>query len=173
LCSNKESIACRYGLITEPELVDANVSEVCDRYGLSRKTWYKWRKRYETEGIKGLENQSRKPHTINMKATTILERLILQHRSEKLGPRRIKHRLRRRYHVSLSTRTIYKVLKRNECNTLYLYHRVVYSRFERSKPNELVQMDILGPSYLKGSRKKNYLIHCLDDHSRKGNRIEC
>ena len=154
-------------MITEPELVDADVSEVCNRYAVSRKTLYKWRKRYQSEGIKGLENRSRRPYIVNRKVTTSIEQLILQHRDEKLGPRRIKHRLRRRYHVSLSTRTIYKVLKRNGCNTLYPSEKVVYRRFERSKPNELVQMNIVGPFYLKGTRKKNYLIHCLDDHSRK------
>jgi len=167
MCSNKESIDFRYRLITEPELVEANVIDVCNRYAVSRKTLYKWRKRYEAEGIKGLENRSRKPNAINRKVTTSIEQLILQHRSQKLGPRRIRHRLRRRYHIRLSTRTIYKVLKRNECNMLYPSKKVVYRRFERSKPNELLQMDILGPFYLKGSRKKNYLIHCLDDHSRK------
>jgi len=167
LCSNKESIDFRYRLITEPELVDANVREVCTRYSVSRKTWYKWKKRYETEGIKGLENRSRKPHTIDRKVTPSLQQHILQHRAEKLGPRRIRHRLRRRYQVSLSTRTIYKVLKRDGCNLLHPVEKVAYRRFERSKPNELVQMDTLGPFYLKGTRNKNYLIHCLDDHSRR------
>ena len=116
---NKESIDFRYRLIAELGLVDTNVSEVCNRYGVSRKTWCKWRKRCEADGVQGLEKQSRKPHAIDRKITTSLEQLILQHRAQNLGPRRIKHRLRRRHHVSLSTRTIYKVLKRNACNTLY------------------------------------------------------
>ena len=101
ICMNKESIDFKYRLITEPELVEANVNEVCNRYAVSRKTLYKWKKRYEAEGVKGLENRSRKPNAINRKVTTSIEQLILQHRSQKLGPRRIRHRLRRRYHVSL------------------------------------------------------------------------
>ena len=35
------------------------------------------------------------------------------------------------------------------------------------KPNQMVQMDILGPFYLENSNKKNYFISCEDDCSRK------
>ncbi len=35
------------------------------------------------------------------------------------------------------------------------------------KPNQMVQMDILGLFYLQNSDKKNYFISCEDDCSRK------
>jgi transposase InsO family protein len=35
------------------------------------------------------------------------------------------------------------------------------------KPNQMVQMDILGPFYLPNSNQKNYFISCEDDCSRK------
>jgi putative transposase len=34
-------------------------------------------------------------------------------------------------------------------------------------PNDMVQMDILGPFYLSNSSERNYIISCLDDCSRK------
>ncbi|MGB8934574.1 MAG: DDE-type integrase/transposase/recombinase, partial [Candidatus Nitrosopolaris sp.] len=34
-------------------------------------------------------------------------------------------------------------------------------------PNDMVQMDILGPFYLSNSNERNYFISCLDDYSRK------
>ena len=34
-------------------------------------------------------------------------------------------------------------------------------------PNDMVQIDILGPFYLSNSRERNYFISCLDDCSRK------
>jgi transposase InsO family protein len=34
-------------------------------------------------------------------------------------------------------------------------------------PNEMLQMDILGPFYLSNSSQRNYIISCLDDCSRK------
>ena len=35
------------------------------------------------------------------------------------------------------------------------------------KPNQMIQMDILGPFYLENSAPKNYFISCEDDCSRK------
>jgi transposase InsO family protein len=34
-------------------------------------------------------------------------------------------------------------------------------------PNDMVQMDILGPFYLHSSNQRNYIISCIDDCSRK------
>jgi len=34
-------------------------------------------------------------------------------------------------------------------------------------PNDMLQMDILGPFYLGNSSRRNYIISCLDDCSRK------
>ena len=36
-----------------------------------------------------------------------------------------------------------------------------------TKPNQMVQMDILGPFYLENCAQKNYFISCIDDCSRK------
>ncbi len=38
-----------------------NVSELCRRFGVSRKTGYKWLSRYAAEGSAGLVDQSRRP----------------------------------------------------------------------------------------------------------------
>jgi putative transposase len=38
-------------------------SELCDRYGISRKTGYKWIDRYRSEGPAGLAERSRRPHS--------------------------------------------------------------------------------------------------------------
>ena len=36
-------------------------NELCSRYGVSRKTGYKWVERYEREGVEGLEERTRRP----------------------------------------------------------------------------------------------------------------
>lgn len=40
-----------------------SMSELCERLGVSRKTGYKWLERYQAEGLAGLGDQSRKPHS--------------------------------------------------------------------------------------------------------------
>jgi transposase InsO family protein len=39
------------------------MTELCERYGVSRKTGYKWLARFEEEGKRGLEDRSRAPHS--------------------------------------------------------------------------------------------------------------
>ncbi|HEX7072294.1 MAG TPA: IS481 family transposase [Rhodothermales bacterium] len=39
-----------------------SMTELCDQYGISRKTGYKWVDRYEAEGRAGLVDRSRRPH---------------------------------------------------------------------------------------------------------------
>lgn len=39
-----------------------SMSELCDRYGISRPTGYKWRDRYEAGGVAALQDRSHAPH---------------------------------------------------------------------------------------------------------------
>ena len=39
-----------------------SVTELCDHYGISRKTGYKWIERYEHGGLASLAERSRRPH---------------------------------------------------------------------------------------------------------------
>ena len=153
----------------EPERSGKSISDVCIAFGVSRATWYKWKRRYDTYGIDGLKNQSRKPHNIkNLKVTEELEKLVLELRlNNRFGPMRIRFRLKRKYGVSLGTKTIYNLLKRHKLNVLAVKLKRKYKRFEMKHPNELVQMDTKGPFYLKASRTKHYFIHVIDDCSRK------
>lgn len=156
-------------MIIEPERSGKTVSDVCIAFGVSRETWYKWKRRYDTSGLDGLKNQSRRPHNIKyVKVTGELEKIILELRlNSRFGPRRIKFRLKRKYGVSLGTKTIYNLLKKHKLNVLSVKLKRKYKRFEMKHPNELVQMDTKGPFYLKASRSKHYFIHAIDDCSRK------
>ncbi|MGB0026262.1 MAG: DDE-type integrase/transposase/recombinase, partial [Nitrososphaeraceae archaeon] len=40
-------------------------------------------------------------------------------------------------------------------------------RFAMKRPTDMVQMDILGPFYIRNSSQRNYISSCLDDCSRK------
>ena len=159
----------RYRMIIEPERSGKSISDVCIAFGVSRATWYKWKRRYDTYGIDGLKNQSRKPHNIkNLKVTEELEKLVLELRlNNRFGPMRIRFRLKRKYGVSSRSKTIYNLLKRHKLNVLAVKLKRKYKRFEMKHPNELVQMDTKGPFYLKASRTKHYFIHVIDDCSRK------
>ena len=52
----------RRELMRELREGEHSVTELSERYGLSRKTIYSWKRRYEQERLKGLEPRSRRPH---------------------------------------------------------------------------------------------------------------
>jgi transposase InsO family protein len=148
-----------------------SVSNICKRYGTARKSYYKWKNRYKQKGIEGLKDLSRRPRNIKYrKITPEVEKAMLDLRISKIfGCRRIKFRLKRTMNLSLSTRTIYKMLKIHGLNILKCQSKIIktYKQFNMEHPNDMVQMDILGPFYLYNSNAKNYFISCLDDCSRK------
>ena len=164
-------IRTKFNIIHEKEWTGDTISNICSRYGVSRKTYHKWNNRYKQKGIEGLLDVSKRPHTIKYKKiTSEVEETILDLRvTKRFGCNRIRFRLKRTIGVSLSTRTIYKMLKRHGLNILKCQSKIskIYKRFAMKNPNDMVQMDILGPFYLSNSGTKNYFISCLDDCSRK------
>ena len=52
----------RMRFVTDWERDLYSMMELCERYGVSRKTGYKWIARYEGEGPDGLRERSRAPH---------------------------------------------------------------------------------------------------------------
>lgn len=75
---------------------DEDISELARRYSISRKTVYKWIKRYEEEGIQGLEEKERVAHSHpNITEEIIINRIInfkLKHMT--WGPKKLMHCLR-------------------------------------------------------------------------------
>ena len=99
--------------------------------------------RYKEKGIEGLLDNSRRPHNIKYrKITSELEETILDLRlTKRFGCNRIKFRLRKVVGISLSTRTIYKILKRHCLNILRCKAKIrSYKRFVMKHPNEMVQV---------------------------------
>ena len=55
------------------------MSELCARYGVSRRIGYKWLARYDAEGRRGLTDRSRAPrHCPHRIATTLAELLVAE-----------------------------------------------------------------------------------------------
>lgn len=90
-------------------------SELCERYGISRKTGYKWVARYEELGFEGLQEQSRCPHDHPMTTPYTVRQVIKELRShykDPPGPKKIQVLLRQK-HPSWdipSKTTIYNIL---------------------------------------------------------------
>ena len=142
-------------------------STLCRRFGISRKTGYKWRERGQESG--DLRDRSRRPKCSPRKTADAVEQSVLSLRTEHptWGGRKLRKRLLDLGLESVpSASTITAILHRHELiSPTESQKRGAYTRFERSVPNELWQMDFKG-EFAISSRKKCYPLTILDDHSR-------
>lgn len=145
-------------------------SEACSRFGISRKTGYKWMKRFLAEGESGLADRSRRPKTSPGQSSTKTESMIMKLREKhpRWGGRKLRQRLLdldRRKVPSASTIT--SILGRHGLLSALegAGQPNALQRFERASPNELWQMDFKGHFPMVGGGRCHPLT-VLDDHSR-------
>lgn len=95
-------------------LETGNAGLVCRKCGISMPTLRKWIRRYNEDGIEGLNGLSRRPkHSPKTKVFEQQEKLILKLRKKrKIGARRLQTELKRHHDISFSLATIHKVLKK-------------------------------------------------------------
>lgn len=91
--------------------------EVCNKFHISRKTFYKWFKRYREaqQDSSSLIDRSRKPHH-SPNATPESQIQIVREAKERtgFGQRRLRAYLIENYNITLSERTIWRLLKSGE-----------------------------------------------------------
>lgn len=93
------------------------MTELCERFGVSRKTAYKWCARYQRFGENGFKDQSRAPHNPNVVySNDVVTKAIdakLKHRG--WGPKKIKSNLKRHYpNMKLPSATrLYEIFREN------------------------------------------------------------
>jgi transposase InsO family protein len=94
----------------------ANVSALCRRYGISRKTGYKWKKLYEKRGRAGLSNRSTRPKSspLRVSAELTIDILALRDAHPRWGPKILRVMLlgSRPADEVPSERTIARILER-------------------------------------------------------------
>jgi len=149
----------------------AKMSQVCRAFGISRKTGYKWLRRFREAGEEGLRDCRRRPRSSPWQAPVEVVTLVLglKQTYPYWGPRKL-HRLLYQDHPEaprVGISTVGRILARHGLviprETPVIYPTV--TRFERSEPNELWQMDLKLVMELPGGTKW-YVAGILDDHSR-------
>lgn len=94
-----------------------NVSKTCRYFGISRESYYKWKREYEAKGEKALINRKPCPENPRIRVPQEVEDLILYLRSNyPLGQLRIAWYLSRYHGIKVSPAGVYSVLKRNGMN---------------------------------------------------------
>lgn len=144
----------------------ANVASLCRRFGVSRKTGYKWLSR-AAEGS-GLGDRSRRPKASPARTQPALEQAVLslRRRHPSWGGRKLRRRLLDAGAEAVPTAsTITAILHRHGAiDPAAGAGHAPFIRFEHARPNALWQMDFKGHFALAGGRCHPLTV--LDDHSR-------
>jgi transposase InsO family protein len=149
-----------------------NVAEFCRREGVSRQTFYKYRRRFRDGGIGGLQEHSRRPLTSPGQTSAEVEDIVVRRRKQLIeqgrdhGAQSIVWSLQREGVAVPSVSTVWRILTRRGLIIAQPRKRPksATKRFVFSRPNQCWQSDWTGwaladdsPAGIAGS---------LDDHSR-------
>jgi len=160
-------------LIADWQNIQHSITDLSKKYGISRKTVYKWCARYKEQGIDGLKDQNRTPKYSPNRTTDDIIKLLIKEKlkNRKRGPVKIYHQIKRQYpDIKLpSPSTISHWLKKNG---------LVHRRKKRThvppyaepfitvqSPNDVWSADYKGQFYTRDKRVC-YPLTISDNYSR-------
>lgn len=146
------------------------IRKISDIFGVSPSTVWRWRKRYKSQGLKGLlkDRRTTKPRKISPE----VEQKILELRlSLGYGHQRIAMYLKRYLGVKIAASTVWNILKRNKMPNLYMtrYNKPAMcsmKRYEKAFPGETIQMDVKFVKAPGKTFKRFYQFTAIDDCTR-------
>src|SRR4051812_5064640 len=145
-----------------------NVSDLCGELGISRESFYKYRRRWLAEGPAGLVERSRRPLSSPGQIPAEVEESIVRLRKELVvdnGAQAIAWQLAGRG-VTVSASTVHRVLVRRGMVIPQPDKRPKSSwrRFEWPHPNDAWQID--ATQWALSDNREVWIMDVLDDHSR-------
>ena len=129
------------------------LTELCEQFGVSRKTAYKYLARYEADGLKGLQPRSHRPHHSPQRTDADVEALILaeRRRHRTWGPKKIQVVLETKHGISdpPACSTIGAILARHGLSVRRRRRPGVYPALydaltQPTQPNEVWTFDFKG-----------------------------
>lgn len=164
----RDTVSLRREFVIMAAQADANIRELCRRFGVSPKTGYKWMKRYSMQGTQGLADRSRRPGRSPSRTPPELEQAVvgLRDKHRAWGGRKIRARLLAIGHTGVpAASTVSGILKRHgRLEEAESAKHKAWQRFEHEAPNRLWQMDFKGHFPMRQGRCHPLTV--LDDHSR-------
>lgn len=157
---------------------NSNMSQLCRRYDISRKTGYKWLARYRKEGLEGLAERSRRPNNSPNQTPEAIEMLVVKARENDpgWGGRKLRCHLMNQAKAGQIEVPADRIPAASTITAILARHGLLedddhpsrqgpWQRFERARPNELLQLDFKGEFPLANGQLC-YPLTLIDDHSR-------
>jgi transposase len=164
----------RLAVLRHADEVTGNVAATCRYYGITRQRFYTWPRRFEAEGVEGLNDRSHRPKTSpNATQCEVVGQMIYLWQNYHFGPEKIAMYLKRCHGVRISNSGVWRILNRWEMNRLpasqkHKAYDQRWKRYEKQLPGHRVQIDVkfIEPliSAARGKRR-NRFYHRAEDLS--------
>lgn len=119
---------------------EQNVARVCRRFGISRKSFYKWQRRHREHGDAGLCDRPRTPQrSPSATAREVVSKILYLRQHYHFGPGRIAAYLQRFHAITIAVSTVHRILQRHGMNRLpanqkHQPHGRRWRRYEKPQP---------------------------------------
>jgi transposase InsO family protein len=148
------------------------VARTCRHFGLSRNTFYKWRRRFAENGLAGLCDRPRAPHR-SPRATPaeVVAKILYLRENYHFGAGRIADYLKRFHQLSIATSSVHRILERHgmsrlPANQKHRSHKQRWQRYEKPQPGHRLQVDVKFLERIPGTRRRFFQFTAIDDCTR-------
>lgn len=163
----KDTMKLREEFVLLARQEGANRRALCEHFGISPQTGYKWLARYAAEGRAGLLERSRRPLSHPRLTASEQEDAVVALRTQHptWGGRKLSRRLQDLGMPLLAPSTVTRILHRHQLiDPQRSEAGKSWQRFEHARPNDLWQMDFKG--HFPTGEGACHPLTVLDDHSR-------
>jgi transposase InsO family protein len=151
---------------------EKNVARVCRRFGISRKSFYKWKRRHAEHGDAGLCDRPRTPkRSPRATAREVVSKILYLRQHYHFGPGRIAVYLHRFHQIEIAGSSVHRILTRHEMNRLpanqkHRPHGKRWQRYEKPQPGHRLQLDVKFLERIPGTHRRLYQFTAIDDCTR-------
>jgi transposase InsO family protein len=151
---------------------ERNVARICRRFGISRKSFYKWKRRHAEHGDAGLCDRPRRPQrSPRATAREVVSKVLYLRQHYHFGPARVAAYLHRFHAIEIAGSSVHRILKRHGLNRLpanqkHQPHGKRWQRYEKPQPGHRLQLDVKFLERIPGTGRRLYQFTAIDDCTR-------
>jgi transposase InsO family protein len=149
-----------------------NVARDCRRFGISRKSFYKWKRRHLEHGDAGLCDRPRTPlRSPRATAQEVVSKIVYLRQHYHFGAGRIAAYLQRFHRITIAGSSVHRILTRHgmprlPANQKHQPHGKRWHRYEKPQPGHRLQLDVKFLERIPGTRRRLYQFTAIDDCTR-------
>jgi transposase InsO family protein len=162
----------RRKILQRAEEDSRNVAWTCRHFGSSRKTFYKWKRRFSEHGDAGLCDRPRRPHrSPHATPKEVVSKILYLRQNYHFGPGKIADYLKRFHRLSVARSSVHRILgahgmSRLPANQKHRPHKKRWQRYEKPQPGHRLQLDVKFLERIPGTKKRLFQFTAIDDCTR-------